>query len=93
MLITSLTCVTETPGQLSVAVTDAIFGGGTFEAQLTVMGAAQLICGFSLSVTTIVKLQLAVPQEFITVKITVVVPTLKSDPLPVPAPLPMVAPP
>src|SRR5437868_4438399 len=44
-LTTSPMCVTTTPGQLSLAITDAIFGGGTAEAQLTVTGAEQTIVG------------------------------------------------
>ena len=91
-VITSLTCETETPGQLSDTVTAAMFAGGTFEAQLTVTGAGQVICGFSSSVTVMVKEQFPLPQLFEAVSVTVVVPTRKKDPLPDPDPLPEVAP-
>ena len=46
LVITSLICVIViTPPQLSVAVTDAVFTGGTALAQLTVTGAGQVITG------------------------------------------------
>ena len=91
-MIASLTCETDTPGQLSEAVTAATFTGGTFEAQLTVTGAGQVICGPSLSVTVTVNEQFALPQLFAAVSVTVVVPGRKKVPLPVPDPLPEVAP-
>ena len=53
-LITSPLCVTTTPGQLSLAVTDAIFGVGTANAQLTVTGAGQTIVGGVVEITFIV---------------------------------------
>ena len=46
LVITSLICVMViTPAQLSVAVTLAMFGAGTAEAQLTVIAAGQVITG------------------------------------------------
>ena len=54
--------------------------------------AGQDIDGGCVSLTVIVKLQLAVPQLFVAVTVTVVTPALKVEPLPVPLPLPVVAP-
>ena len=42
------------PAQLSVAVTNAVFGAGTAEAQLTVNAAGQVITGGVTSFTVIV---------------------------------------
>jgi hypothetical protein len=55
LLITSLMKVMVTaPAQLSVAVTNAVFGAGTAEAQLTVNAAGQVITGGVTSFTVIV---------------------------------------
>ena len=92
-LITSLTKLTTTPGQLSLTpVTNAIFGAGTALAQLTVIGAGQVSTGNCVSFTVTVNEHEFVPQLLVTVNVTVVAPTLKKEPLPVPLPLPDVAP-
>jgi hypothetical protein len=91
-LITSPCHVTVTPGQLSVAVTLPVFGAGTALAQLTVTGAGHVIDGVSVSFTVTVNEQLAVPQGLVAVIVTLVVPTLKNEPLPLPLPLPVVEP-
>ena len=54
--------------------------------------AGQLITGFCVSVTTTSNEQTSVPHELVAVMVTVVVPTLKADPLPSPLPLAVVAP-
>ena len=92
LLITSLTWVTTTPEQLSIAVTLAGAGVGTLPAQLTVTGARQVITGLCVSFTVTVNEQFVVPQLLVAVNVTVVTPTLNVDPLPVPLPLPVVAP-
>jgi hypothetical protein len=54
-LITSLMkLIVTAPAQLSVAVTSAVFGAGTAEAQLTVIGAGQVITGGVWSFTVII---------------------------------------
>jgi hypothetical protein len=80
------------PGQLSVAITKAVFGAGTPATPQTVIGAGQVITGGWLSVIVTVKEQLLLPQAFVAVTVTLVTPTLKVLPLPSPAPLPVVAP-
>lgn len=69
-----------------------MFGVGTSPGHSTLTGAGQVMVGFSVSFTVIVKVQLAVPQELVAVISTVVVPILKNEPLPSPLPLPVVAP-
>ena len=54
--ITSLTCATVTPGQLSEADTEAGAGAGTADAQDTVVFAGQVMDGAWLSTTVTVKL-------------------------------------
>lgn len=55
LLITSLIWVTvTTPPQLSVAITLAVLGAGTAEAQLTVTGAGQVITGGVWSFTVMI---------------------------------------
>ena len=53
---------------------------------------AQVMVGGVISVTTTLNEQVAVPQEFVAVSVTVVVPLLNVLPLPLPVPLPNVAP-
>ena len=59
---------------------------------LMLTGPAQVICGFSLSVTVTVNEQVGAPQLFVAVKVTVVMPLLKALPEPLPEPVPIVAP-
>ena len=54
--------------------------------------AGQVMTGVSAFLTVTLNEQLLVPQLFVTVRVTVVVPLLKTDPLPLPVPLPVVAP-
>lgn len=54
--------------------------------------AGHVIKGFSVSVTITSNEQSTVPHELLAVTVTVVVPTLKAEPLPSPFPLPVVAP-
>ena len=91
-LITSPICVITTPGQLSDAETEPVLTGGTAAAQLTVTGAGQVITGACVSFTVTVNVQVTAAQVFVAVMTTVVVPTLKNEPLPFPLPLPVVAP-
>ena len=51
-----------------------------------------MIEGGWLSTTVTVKLHVAVPQGLVAVTVTFVVPALNEEPLPEPAPLPVVAP-
>ena len=76
-LITSPTCTTVVPGQLSETVTAAVVGPGTAAAQLTVTLAGQVIDGGCVSLTVTVNVQVG-PALLVTV--TVVVPTAKNEP-------------
>jgi hypothetical protein len=61
LLVASLTCVTVTvPLQLSDVVTEAVFGAGMFDAQITVCGAGQEINGAWVSLTVMICEQVAV---------------------------------
>ena len=82
------------PAQLSVP-TGAVYVTTALHKLLSLlleMFDGQTIIGTCVSFTVIVKEHVAVPQEFDTVIVTLVVPRLNADPLPVPLPLPVVAP-
>src|SRR5436190_24115535 len=78
--------------QLSAAVTDIRFTEGTDEEHATPVFAGHVMEGTSLSLTVTVKEQLALPQLLAAVTVTLVVPLLNTEPLPVPVPLLEVAP-
>jgi hypothetical protein len=75
LLVTSLTCATDTvPLQLSLVVTDAVFGAGTFDAQTTVTGAGHEMNGTTLSLTVIIWAHVAVlPQTSVALYVLVTV--------------------
>ena len=83
--------VTAPPPVRKLAI--VVTAEGIAEVQATVEGAKQaVIFGFSVSVITTLNTQVVVPQVFVAVMVTVVVPLLNDEPEPVPAPLPDVAP-
>ena len=57
------------PGQLSVAVTDAIFTAGTLAAQLTVTAAGQVITGAVLSILVLYVTAVELPQASVVVTV------------------------
>ncbi len=80
-LITSLTWVTTTPGQLSVAVTAVVLTAGTEPAQPTVTFAGQVMDGACASVTITLKVQVAIfPDASVAVTVTGVDPFEKELP-------------
>ena len=69
-------CVKDADAQLSEEPTVKLTTAPHwFASLLTVIFAGQVITGGSLSITVMVKVQVAAPQEFVAVAVTVVVPT------------------
>jgi len=80
-VVTSLTNVTTGVEHASVAVTDPIFGAGTWLAHWKVTAAGHVMVGGVISCTTIVLLQLAVfPQSSVAVQVLVALYVPVQDP-------------
>ena len=69
-----------------------LLNAGTEGQEIVELAPAPEITGAMLSVTVTLKVQDALPQEFVAVTVMVVTPVLKTEPLPLPEPLPLVAP-
>ena len=87
--------VAVSPGQLSevtgVPNTTPV-AAQLFASTFTLTADGAVITGFSLSSTVILNEQVAVPQILVAVTVTVVTPLLNTEPLPLPALAPVVAP-